>query len=47
MAKTMKVTGKTLKKMGYKPGKWFKEALLHANAHKLEGKALKDYLGQR
>jgi tRNA-splicing ligase RtcB len=44
MAKTMKVTGKTLKKMGYKPGKWFKEALLHANAHKLEGKALKDYL---
>ena len=38
------VTGKTLIEMGYKPGKWFKEALVYANTHALEGEALRTYL---
>ncbi len=40
----MKITGKTLIEMGYRPGKWFKEALIHANAEGLQGTALKTYL---
>ncbi|MCP4442938.1 MAG: RtcB family protein [Aureispira sp.] len=38
------ITGKTLIEKGFKPGKWFKEAIEHANKHKLEGKALLQYL---
>lgn len=30
--------------MGYKPGKWFKEALQYANANQLEGEKLRTYL---
>ncbi len=40
----MKITGKTLIAMGYKPGKWFKGALVYANEKKLQGAALKKYL---
>ncbi len=40
----MRITGKTLIEMGYRPGKWFKEALAHANAEELSGDALKNYL---
>ena len=40
----MKITGKTLIDLGYRPGKWFKEAIEFANKNKLEGKALKNYL---
>ena len=38
------ITGKTLIELGFKPGKWFKEALQHANKYKLKGDALKSYL---
>lgn len=40
------VTGKTLIELGHEPRKWFKEALEHINAHKLEGSELLDYLQQ-
>lgn len=40
----MKITGKTLKKLGYKPGKWFREALVYVNEHDLEGDALIAFL---
>ncbi|WP_420460216.1 RtcB family protein [Neolewinella sp.] len=38
------ITGKDLIALGYKPGKWFAEALAHINAHALEGETLTDYL---
>ncbi|MDH5597827.1 MAG: RtcB family protein, partial [Cyclobacteriaceae bacterium] len=40
----MKITGKTLITMGFKPGKWFNEALLYANTNQLQGEALKTFL---
>lgn len=40
----MGITGKNLIEMGYKPGKWFKQALEHINKEKLEGSTLRDYL---
>ena len=40
----MKITGKDLIAMGYRPGKWFRAAMDHANAARLEGEALKTYL---
>lgn len=41
---TMNITGKTLIEMGYRPGKWFKEAIAHANEQRLTGEALKQFL---
>lgn len=38
------VTGNDLLNLGLKPGKWFKDALEHINAHALEGEALHAYL---
>lgn len=38
------ITGKTLIELGYRPGKWFKEALLYANAHDLNENDLSNYL---
>ncbi|MBF9140005.1 RtcB family protein [Hymenobacter properus] len=38
------VTGKDLLNLGLKPGKWFKDALEHINAHGLERDALHAYL---
>lgn len=38
------ITGKDLIAMGYKPGKWFKDAIDHANAEQLSGDGLKTYL---
>ncbi|WP_216688988.1 RtcB family protein [Hymenobacter siberiensis] len=38
------VTGNDLLNLGLKPGKWFKEALEHINAHAFEGDALHAYL---
>lgn len=38
------ITGKTLVELGFRPGKWFKEAINHANEHQLEGSELVDYL---
>jgi len=43
----MKITGKDLINMGFRQGKWFKEALLEANAQRLEGEALKHFLDER
>ncbi|QNR25362.1 RtcB family protein [Croceimicrobium hydrocarbonivorans] len=43
----MKVTGKTLIEMGYRPGKWFREAIAHANENNLEGDRLKAYLADQ
>ncbi len=37
-------TGKDLLDLGYKPGKWFREALDHINAHDLRGDDLRAYL---
>lgn len=38
------ITGTDILNFGYKPGKWFKEAIEFANANNLEGKELEDYL---
>lgn len=40
----MKITGKELIDLGYKPDRWFKEALQHINANNLKGKEMEDYL---
>ncbi|MEK6477114.1 RtcB family protein [Catalinimonas sp. 4WD22] len=40
----MKISGKTLIALGYEPGKWFQEAIEHANKYQLEGEALTTYL---
>ncbi len=40
----MNITGKTLIGLGYKPGKWFGEALEYANVNLLEGEKLINYL---
>lgn len=40
------ITGQTLIEMGYKSGKWFKDALIHINENQLEGNALITYLEQ-
>ncbi|MEM6377663.1 MAG: RtcB family protein, partial [Bacteroidota bacterium] len=42
----MNITGKTLIELGYRPGKWFKAALEHANAEALAGDQLVEYLDQ-
>lgn len=38
------ITGKDLLNLGFKSGKWFKEAIAHLNAHALEGDARLAYL---
>ncbi|MEZ4926706.1 MAG: RtcB family protein [Saprospiraceae bacterium] len=38
------ITGKTLIKLGFKPAKWFRDVIEHANTHGLEGKALVSYV---
>jgi len=38
------VTGKTLIELGYKPGKWFSDAIQEANSRNLEGVELEEYL---
>ena len=40
----MKITGKDLIEMGYRQGRWFKEALKQANAQRLSGDQLKEFL---
>ncbi len=40
------INGKKLIEMGFRPGKWFKEALIHINTNKLVGEALDRYLDQ-
>lgn len=42
----MNITGKTLIELGYRPGKWFKEAITQANAQELSGEALIQFLDQ-
>ncbi|MFD0963284.1 RtcB family protein [Pseudofulvibacter geojedonensis] len=42
----MKTTGNTLIELGFRPGKWFTEALDHINQNNLEGEALTSYLEQ-
>ncbi|MCH8568971.1 MAG: RtcB family protein [Balneolales bacterium] len=38
------ITGKDLIELGYKPGKWFKEAIEYSNDNQLSGDDLKSYL---
>lgn len=38
------VTGSTLIALGFKPNKWFQDAIAYANQNSLEGKKLLDYL---
>ena len=38
------ITGKTIVELGFRPGKWFKEAISHANENNLEGMELISYL---
>ena len=38
------INGNALIELGYKPSKWFKEAIAYANENNLEGRELKDYL---
>lgn len=40
----MKITGKTIIKLGYKSGKWFKEAIAYLNEHDLSPAEMKTYL---
>ena len=40
------ITGKTLINLGFKPDKWFKEAIEYANENNLEGDILMDFLNQ-
>lgn len=42
----MKTTGNTLIELGFRPGKWFAEALEHINTNNLEGDNLSNYLEQ-
>ena len=42
----MTISGKTFIELGFIPGKWFKEAIIHANENKLEGADLVNYLEQ-
>ncbi|MCV6629121.1 MAG: RtcB family protein [Flavobacteriaceae bacterium] len=44
MEQTKKITGNDLIHLGYRPGKWFKEALEHINENQLEGDALRNFL---
>jgi tRNA-splicing ligase RtcB len=38
------ITGKTLIDLGFKPSKWFKEAIEYANQHNLQGADLINYV---
>lgn len=38
------ITGKHLVELGFKPGKWFREAIEHINSNNLDGKAIVSYL---
>lgn len=40
----MKINGDTLIEMGFRPGKWFKEAIEYINENQLEEKELSEYL---
>lgn len=40
----MNITGKTLVGMGYRPGKWFREALIYLSENPLQGDELRSYL---
>lgn len=40
------ITGKTIIEKGYKPGKWFKEAIAFVNSNDLEGLKLEKYLAE-
>jgi tRNA-splicing ligase RtcB len=40
----MKITGKNLIEMGYKPNRWFSKALKYINKNNLSEKELKDYI---
>ena len=42
----MKITGKTLIDLGFKPGKWFPEAMDHINTNELDWDAMMSYLAQ-
>ncbi|MCH2223150.1 MAG: RtcB family protein [Crocinitomicaceae bacterium] len=42
----MKVNGNTLIELGYRPGKWFKDAIEYINTNELEGRELNEYLEQ-
>lgn len=42
----MIITGKTLVELGFRPGKWFAEAIEYSNANQLEGDELLQYLEQ-
>ncbi len=44
LARHEMITGKTLIEKGFKPRKWFKQAIDFANKHKLEGVELDNYL---
>jgi len=40
----MNITGKDLKEMGYRPGKWFREAIEHVNASNFDDETMRAYL---
>ena len=41
-----KINGQTLIDLGFRQGKWFKEAIDHINTNRLEGEAMHNYLEQ-
>jgi RNA-splicing ligase RtcB len=44
--KKMKVNGNTLIELGFRPGRWFKQAIEHINANELDEEAMLAYLEQ-
>lgn len=40
------INGNTLIELGFKPDRWFREAIPHINKHELSGEAMLDYLEQ-
>ncbi|MCB0760580.1 MAG: RtcB family protein [Flavobacteriales bacterium] len=42
----MQINGQTLIELGYRPGKWFGEALEHIRTHQLEGAEMEAYLSK-
>ena len=38
------ITGNDLIALGYKPSRWFKDAIVHINLHNLEGQEMIDYV---
>ena len=46
MENKIQITGHSLIELGFRQGKWMKEAIDHINKNQLEGEAMNNYLEQ-